>query len=152
MGRYTSLLLYLPVLAVVGWMATRYQAALGLFLIAHGLVHILYVVPEPAQEPGATEWPFNLESSWLLSNLGEGMVRNIGIALLVVTVVGFVVAGIALVADQGWWLGTAGVSVAASMLLLALFFHPLLVYGFAINAFMFSVAFLRWPATSFVGA
>jgi hypothetical protein len=142
------------VLAAIGWLATRFRAPLGVFLVAHGLVHVLYVVPKPAQKPGDLEWPFHLDRSWALSNLGvgEGALRAIGIMIIIVTIAGFAVAGIAVLANLGWWTGAAIAAAAASTALLGLYFHPMLVLGLAINAFVLSVAGLRWPALSYAEA
>ncbi|HEX6329709.1 MAG TPA: hypothetical protein VF129_00260, partial [Actinomycetota bacterium] len=64
MRRLTSLLPYLPVLVVIGWLATRFRIVLALFLIAHGLVHVMFVVPEPDRSAGGLEWPFHKDHSW----------------------------------------------------------------------------------------
>jgi len=40
------------------------RALLGLFLIAHGLIHAAYLVPRP---PDAAQWPFDLSRTWLAS-------------------------------------------------------------------------------------
>ncbi|HEX6207033.1 MAG TPA: hypothetical protein VF058_01615 [Actinomycetota bacterium] len=148
MRRFVSLLPYLPVLAAIGWLATRFRVILGLFLIAHGLVHVLYVVPEPAQKAGGLEWPFHLDRSWALPGLGEGTVRAIGLLLMIATIAGFALAGIAVLANLGWWTGASIAAAAASTALLGLYFHPLLVLGLAINVFVLSVAGFRWPALS----
>lgn len=152
MRRYASLLPYLPVLIAIGWLATRFRVVLGLFLIAHGLVHVMYVVPEPTQEQGGLEWPFHLDRSWALSGLGDDVARTVGILLMVLTIAAFAVAGVALLADLGWWSGAAIVAAAASSALLALFFHPMLVLGLAINLYVLSVAVLSWPALAYAEA
>lgn len=149
MQRFGSLLWYLPVLVAIGWLATRFRIVLALFLIAHGLVHILYVVPEPEQKAGGPEWPFHLDQTWALPSAGSAAVRGLGILLLALTVAGFVLAGIALLANLGWWSGAAIAAAAASTALLGLFFHPLLVLGLAINVFVVSVAASIWPALTY---
>ena len=40
----------------------------ALFLIAHGLIHLLYASPAPTS--GQAEWPFRVDHSWLLTRLG----------------------------------------------------------------------------------
>ncbi|HEX6261806.1 MAG TPA: hypothetical protein VF097_03040 [Actinomycetota bacterium] len=149
MRRLASLLPYIPVLVGVGWLATRFRIVLGVFLIAHGLVHVMFVVPEPAREEGGLEWPFHLDRSWALSGLGSGPARAIGILLMIATIAAFAVAGIALLADLGWWSGAAIAGAAASTALLGLYFHPMLVLGLAINAFVLTVAGLGWPTLSY---
>lgn len=151
MRRFVSLLPYLPVLVVVGWLATRFRIVLGVFLIAHGLVHLMYVIPEPDQKAGNLQWPFHLDRSWALSNLGlgQGAVRTVGLLLMIATIAGFALAGFALLASLGWWSAAAIVGAAFSTALLGLYFHPLLVLGLAINAFVLSVAGLGWPALGY---
>lgn len=60
----------------------------------HGLVHVLYVVPKPERSPGGTEWPFHLDRSWALSDvgLGEGALRATGIVLMVLTIGAFLLS------------------------------------------------------------
>ncbi len=151
MRRLTPLLPYIPVLLAAAWLGTRFRVVLGLFLVAHGLVHLMYVVPEPAQSPGGTEWPFHADRSWALSTvgLGTGALQATAVALMALTIAGFTVAGIALLANLGWWTGTAIAAAAASSALLALYLHPLLVLGLAINAFVLSVTVLEWPALGY---
>jgi len=57
---------------------------IGIFFIAHGLVHILYRVKPPDER-----WPFSLSYSWLLARLGlkEGSLRNFGTVLWIAAVV-----------------------------------------------------------------
>lgn len=154
MRRLAPLLPYIPVLLAVAWLATRFRVVLGLILIAHGLVHLMYVVPKPARSPRGTEWPFHADRSWALSfvGLGTGALQTTAVALMAVTTAGFTVAGIALLANLGWWTGAAIAAAAASSALLVLYLHPLLVLGLAINAFVLSVTVLEWPALNYAGA
>lgn len=150
MRRLTSLLPYIPVLLVLAWLGLRFRVVLGLFLIAHGLVHVMYVVPEPAQTPGSLDCPFHADRSWALSGvgLGTGALQATAIALMGLTIAGFAVTGIALLANLGWWTGAAIVGAAASTVLV-LSLDALLVLGLLINALVLSVAVLRWPALSY---
>jgi hypothetical protein len=88
----------------------------------------------------------------VLSRLGLGSppTRVVGIVLVVLTVVGFLAAGVGLLADQGWWEGTAVVSAIVS-LVLGLYFRLFLLLGLAIDAFVLSVVILRWPSATYVG-
>jgi hypothetical protein len=89
----------------------------GLFLVAHGLVHGLFMVPRPP-DAGAS-WPFDPSESWLLNQIGvePDLARAI--------------AGI-LPAD--WLRPIAIASASVSLILLGIFFHPWLVIGIAIDA------------------
>ncbi len=81
------------------------RLAIGLFLIAHGLVHfILTIVPVAA--PGAARTPFwpswrreAVDPAWLASRLGlrPNGVRLFGSGLWLASLIGFVLAGLGLI-------------------------------------------------------
>jgi hypothetical protein len=75
----------------------------GLFLIAHGLVHILYVVQ--SVRPGGVipglVWP---DGSWAFArSLGVKGTRRLAAGLCAVATAAFVVAGLAVALRLGWW-------------------------------------------------
>lgn len=112
---------------------------IALFLAAHGLLHASYLTPAPAATPGGPEWPFHMSRSWAVTVVGidAGIVRAIGVVLVVLVVIGFVLAGLSWlgwIVSSGWWAPLAGASAITSILLLALFFHPWIVLGIAIDA------------------
>jgi hypothetical protein len=108
----------------------------GLFLVAHGLVHGLFVVPRPP-DAGAS-WPFDPSESWLLNRLGveSSPARAIAAGLVVVTVVAFTVTALTVIGilPAGWLRPVAIASASVSLILLGIFFHPWLVIGVAIDA------------------
>ena len=124
------------VLAGVGiaiwWMLAREMAlgkwVLGAFLLGHGLVHAMFVMPRPATTDaaaGAAEWPFDKARSWLVTGAGldVNLVHVIGVALICAVTVGFLLAGLATVGilfPAGWWPVLVVASAAASAVLLAL--------------------------------
>ena len=119
------------------------------FLVAHGLIHLLFVVPAPAPKSAAApEWPFNMAGSWLVARAGLSAttVRMVGIVLVVIVVACFALAGLAtagvVLPTDGWRIWTAG-SAAASLLLLALFAKPDLILGAGIDAVFLWVAVAR---------
>jgi hypothetical protein len=75
----------------------------GIFLVLHGLVHLLYTGQSARAfelQPGMT-WP---DGGWAFSRLiGNATARNLAGILLVVAAVGFVAAGAGLFAKQAWW-------------------------------------------------
>ena len=75
----------------------------GIFLILHGLVHMLYFGQSARYlelQPGMI-WP---DGSWAFSRLlGDTTIRNLASILLVLAAIGFVVGGIGLSAKQAWW-------------------------------------------------
>lgn len=120
---------------------------LALFVIAHGLVHLLYMSPKPKD---AVNWPFQAEHSWLLSALGlGGIARPVGMALGIVTILGFLLAGLGLMGFS--WLSEAWqffmiVGAAASVLLLTLFWNRMLVLGLVIDAGLMLLVF--WDSSA----
>jgi hypothetical protein len=128
----------------------------GLFLVAHGLIHAGFVSRAPATTPGAPEWPFEMSRSWLITGAGldVGVVRTIGAALVVATVVAFAGAGLAwlgIVVPSTWWSTLTIVGAASSLAVLIAFFHPWLVLGFAIDALLiYLVAVSGWSAETSV--
>ena len=83
----------------------------GIVVIMHGLVHLLYFGHSRRffkLQPGMS-WP---DGSWAFSKLaGEHTSRVLAGMFCIISAVGFVISGIALIAEQPWWnpfiIGTA---------------------------------------------
>jgi hypothetical protein len=58
---------------------------LGVLLVAHGLVHLMWFAPH--DDPA---WPFRLDRSWLISETAR---KPVAIALVALTVAGFALFG-----------------------------------------------------------
>ena len=88
------------------------RIVLGIFMVLHGLVHLLYFGQSQRifeLQPGM-DWP---DGSWAFSKLlGEGTTRMLASVLLVLAGIGFAAGGVGLLARQPWW-RPAVVSVAA---------------------------------------
>jgi hypothetical protein len=135
--------------AAIWWMLSR-DMVLGKWVLAavmlgHGLVHAMFVLPEPAAKAGGTEWPFGMAKSWLVTAAGldVNVVRVVGVAFIGVVVVGFVLAALAtvgVVMPSSAWPALVVISATASAVMLALFFNPQLVLGLAIDAVLLWVA------------
>ncbi len=148
----TGMLPFAVVLAGVAvaiwWMLSR-EMALGRwllagFLVAHGLIHVLFLVPEDAVT-GTADWPFGMGRSWVADSVGleVGVVRLIGVVLIGVVVLALGLAALStggVLVPAGWWPALTTCGAAASALLLALFFSPALVLGVAIDAVLAWVA------------
>jgi hypothetical protein len=128
---------------------------LAAFLVAHGLVHLMFVAPQPTAQARArahtgTEYPFDLRQSWLVRavHLNERMVRGIGVGLMAVVVLGFVAAGlstIGLLVPVGWWPALVLGATVASLALLAIEGAPGLALGVAIDvALLWIVVVAAW--------
>ena len=125
----------------------------GLFLIAHAVAQGgLAAAPipnDPDSKPGAffTE----VTRSWLFQklDLDVAIVRKIGIFLVILTVMGFILAGLGGLGVPGLnkiWGTTAGLSAGGSLILLILFWHPWLIVGILIDLGLFLVQILnKWP-------
>ena len=123
---------------------------LATILMAHGLIHALFLAPRPPATAGAPQWPFDLADSWLVSR-GGFEVRGfalVGAALAVVTVVGFALAALAAagwIVPPGTWRPLVVGSAMASAVLLGLFFHPTLLIGFLVDAALVWIVFvMNW--------
>lgn len=127
---------------------------LAAFLIGHGLVQLMFLMPQPATAPAnanGVAYPFDMARSWLVTGLGLDVsaVRTIGSIIIAVVVVGFTLAGLATVGvliPTGWWPGLVLGATVASAVLLTIFWSPGLLLGVAIN-----VALL-WIVTASVWA
>lgn len=114
---------------------------LAALLFAHGWVHAMFVFPQPTPAtatPGGTQWPFDMGRSWLIEGAGldAGMLRSLGIAVIVITLLTFLLAALSTVGvlvPTAWWPALVIAGAASSTVLLMLFYSPALLLGFAIN-------------------
>ena len=117
------------------------------FLIVHGLIHVgmWVVVPKPA--PGK-EAPFDASFSWFL-----GTQKALAVSVAVATAAILIVAGIGLLVYADWWRVGAVIGLAASFLLMVVYFKPWFFFIEGINAALFaSIVWLSWPSKEMVGA
>jgi len=120
-------------------MAVLIRIAAGLFLVAHGLVHLLYLVPKE-DDPS---FPFTLKESWLVP---ETVRRPSGLALMAATVAAFALLGLAVWGVPGLsgaWPLIAIVSAALSLILLAAFWNSHLFVGICIDVTLIALAATR---------
>jgi len=148
------------VLAGVGgmtwWLLSREAGAgrwlFAALLVAHGVVHLLFLVPTPGAEGtgGGGAWPFDLGRSWAVARLGidAGVVRAIALLLIAVTIGAFLLAGLATVGvlvPAGGWAPLVVVGSIASLALLVLAFDPQLVLGLGLDlVLLWVVASSAW--------
>jgi hypothetical protein len=102
----------------------------GLFLVAHGLVHLAIWLPAPKEDA-----PFDPGHSWLL-----GDVRRRARALAVAAGTLLALAGILMLAGAGAGGGLAVLGAAVSVALIGLTFHPWLLGAVAIDVVIAVVA------------
>jgi hypothetical protein len=116
---------------------------IGLFLIAHGLIHVAVYAP-----PATDDAPFDPVRSWMFRR----RLRSLALTLAAITALIFVIAGIGLLAHQDWWQAASVAGASASLVLLALFFHPWLSIGVAINvAIIWALTQTDWPTSDMLG-
>lgn len=120
------------------------RVLLGVFFIAHGLVHV--AIWAPRYDPAKAA--FDASHSWLL-----GERRPLARVLAFAAAAVLVVAGIALLAQGGWWRPTAVVGLGVSSVLLLVYFTPWYLFILAVNAALIvGIAFMDWPSKTTVGA
>jgi hypothetical protein len=125
---------------------------LAAFLVAHGLVHLMFFSPPPPATEGGPSWPFALDRSWVLTPLGLGAdaTRILGIALVALTLAGFALAAIAAlgVLPESLWVPALVTGAVASLALLLVYFQPWLVLGVAIDlVLLWAVLIADWSPT-----
>ncbi|MHB8059417.1 MAG: hypothetical protein ACYDHO_01125 [Gaiellaceae bacterium] len=120
-------------------MTVLLRIVVGFFLVAHGLVHLLYLVTKE-DDPS---WPFTLDKSWLIP---DAVRRPAGIVLLAATVVAFALLGLVVWGVPGLsgaWPVIAIVSGALSLALLVAFWSSHLVVGIGIDVALIALAATR---------
>lgn len=110
----------------------------GLLLVAHGLVHLMWFVPN--DDPA---WPFRLDRSGLMSGTTR---KPVAVALVALIVAGFALLGLAVWGVPGLasiWPGLAIGAAVASLTALMLFWDRQLLWGIAIDVALIVVALWR---------
>jgi hypothetical protein len=114
------------------------RSVLGVLLVAHGLVHLLWFAPN--DDPA---WPFRLDRSWLLPDATR---KPVAVVLVALVVVAFALLGLAVWGVPGLasiWPALAVVGALASLAALVLFFDRQLLWGVAIDVALIVVALWR---------
>lgn len=125
-------------------MDTLLRIVIGLLLIAHGLVHLLYLTDDVPE--------FSLESSWLVP---ESASRSIALVLIWATIGAFTLLGLAVWGVPGLagiWPALAIVGSLLSLLLLVAFWSWSLVFGVLIDVALIAIAVIRPEWTDRIGA
>lgn len=122
------------------------RIALGVLLVAHGLVHLLWWAP--SDDPA---WPFRLDRSRWVPETTRAPVAAV---LVTLVVVGFALLGLAVWGVPGltsiWPVLAIGASVA-SLAVLVLFWDRQLVWGVAIDLALVVLAVWQPAWTGRVG-
>ena len=111
------------------------RIAAGVLLLAHGLVHLLYVVDDVPE--------FSLTRSWLVP---EAVRRPLALGLIAATVAAFAILALAVWGLPGLaaaWPALIAVASLLSMVLLILYWNTWLVFGIGIDIALLAVAVIR---------
>jgi len=131
---------------------------IGLFFIAHGLVHLgLAAAPVP-NDPASKPFAFFTAPtrSWLLSSIGlnKSAIQTIGLTLVALATLMFIVAGLGVLGVPGLhttWGTLTVISAVFSLLLLGVFWHPWLVIGVVLDlGILISLLWVHWPPQSMI--
>ena len=130
---------------------------LGVFMVLHGLVHLLYFGQSRRLfelQPGMV-WP---DGSWAFSKLvGDETTRLLTSISCVLAAIGFVAGGIGVFISQAWWRPAVVASAIFSSIVYLLFWdgkmqklHDKGGIGILINiAILITVLILRWSDLGF---
>ena len=114
----------------------------GALLLVHGLIHIAWFAPKPADP----RYPFTWRSPWF-PKASEATLKAVAIPVIVVVIVGFAVSalgvwGVGELAEV--WGLTALVSASASVFVTLLLWHPWFVAAPPIDAAIIATVLMGW--------
>jgi hypothetical protein len=115
-----------------------FRIVVGVLLIAHGLVHLLWFA---TNEDAA--WPFRLDRSGLVPEQAR---RPVGIALITLAGAAFVLLGLAIWGVPGlvsMWPALAITGAVASLVMLIVFWDRQLIWGVGIDCVILVLAVWR---------
>lgn len=116
----------------------------GIFLLAHGAIHLGWLTPKP-DDP---KYPFAWRSPWL-RDASEETLRGIGTAAISLLLLAYFVAalglwGVPFLSDV--WGAAAILGSTISFLLTGLLWHPWFVAAPTIDLLIFAAVFFGWVA------
>lgn len=114
------------------------RIVVGVLLVAHGLVHLLFLAPDVRE--------FSIDRSWLVPEVAR---RPLALGLMTATVAAFALLALAVWGVPGLstgWPALTIVACALSAVLLVAYWNNRLVWGLAIDAALVVVAVTgpRW--------
>jgi len=138
---------------------------ISVLLIVHGLIvagqsagSFGFTIPNEVQNPSFVSWwPVNMGRSWLFSWLGLDrtlLAYRIGGLLWLAGGIALVAAGLAasgfVIPGEGWR-GLAIAGGAISLLMLGVYFHPIMIIGTASSlTVLIALLWMKWPPTSLI--
>lgn len=116
----------------------------GVLMIAHGLIHVLWLTPAPADP----KWPFTTSHSPLLPFASASVLRPLAWVLVVVIVAGYVAAALGLFGVPGlaaiWGKLAIGASVV-SLIACAIFWNNQFVTAPILDIAIIVAVVMGWP-------
>jgi len=121
---------------------------LVLLLAVHGLLHLAVWLPHPAPEP-AKPPPFEPDHSAVLTALAVPplVARSVAHGLAVTAATTYVLAALGVAVGSDWAVAMAACAAAVGLIVKALFFHPWLVVGVALDVAVLAAALTGWPVS-----
>jgi hypothetical protein len=111
------------------------RIVVGVLLLAHGLVHLLYLARDVPE--------FSLASSWLVPQSAR---RPVALVLIVTTVAAFLLVALAIWGVPGLsriWPALTIAAASFSLVLLVAYWNKMLILGVAIDMALIAVAAIR---------
>jgi hypothetical protein len=144
----------LVIFGAVVWFLVQRDMAIGTWLFAaflagHGWVHIMFATPRPqgaAATSTGTQFPFDVEHSWLVTRLGldAHAVKIVVAALVALTISGYMLAAMAtigLLVPASLWAGLVVGATVTSGLLFVIGISPALALGIGIDLVLLWIVF-----------
>ena len=138
---------------------------ISVLLILHGLIvagqsagSFGSTIPNELQNPSFVSWwPINMGRSWLFSWLGLDktlVAYRLGGLLWLAGGIALVAAGLGVlgwIVPTDWWQSLAIGGGAVSLIMLAIYFHPITIIGTASSiAVLVALLWAKWPPASLV--
>ena len=120
------------------------RVVIGLFLVAHGLIHVtIYGLPQPKGE----DVPFDPSYSWALTSahVAQNSTRRLSVLMAWISAIVLSLAGLALLAESAVWVPVAVLGAASGLLLKAVFFNTWLSAGIFIDLCVLWAVAAGWP-------
>ncbi|PKQ19735.1 MAG: hypothetical protein CVT66_08495 [Actinobacteria bacterium HGW-Actinobacteria-6] len=118
--------------------------AFGVFLFLHGLIHVGWVAPKPADP----SYPFVTSSSQLMPLIPEKVLGPLAVVLVTLIVVSFTLSALGMfgvpVLSQIWRL-PATIGAVLSLVMCLVFWHPWLAVGPVLDAAILAAVVTGWP-------
>ena len=118
--------------------------AFGIFLLLHGIIHLGWVTPKPADP----NYPFVTTSSRLLPFMSERVLGPFAVVMVTLIVLSFTLAALGILGVPGLsqlWRLPATVGAVLSLIMCAVFWHPWFIAGPILDVAILAAVVMGWP-------